>query len=126
VAAEVEWRHRDRGGARVRRTVPLRTAADGTWVAETTVRPDRLATLGTGTWDLRLRVRFRDGSSRRVAAHALAGPGLLRRCVMPSPWHGVVLVRPYATNSGALALRVAAGVRGAVPVLRGRLWRLLH
>lgn len=126
VAAEVEWRHRDRGGARVRRTVPLRTAADGTWVAETTVRPDRLATLGTGTWDLRLRVRFRDGSSRRVAAHALAGPGLLRRCVMPSPWHGVVLVRPYATNSGALALRVAAGVRGAVPVLRGRLWRLVH
>ncbi|MFI1421778.1 glycosyltransferase family 2 protein [Streptomyces sp. NPDC020731] len=125
-SVETEWRHRDRAGARVRRTVPLRTAPDGTWVAETTVRPDRLATLGTGTWDLRLRVRFRDGSSRRVAAHALAGPGLLRRCVMPSPWHGVVLVRPYATHSGALALRVAAGVRGIAPVLRGRLWRLLH
>ncbi|MFI2374018.1 glycosyltransferase family 2 protein [Streptomyces sp. NPDC018964] len=126
VAAEVEWRHRDQGGARVRRTVPLRTAADGTWVAETTVRPDRLAMLGTGAWDLRLRVRFRDGSSRRVTAHALAGPGLLRRCVMPSPWHGVVLVRPYATHSGALALRVAAGVRGVVPVLRARLRRLVH
>ncbi len=65
-------------------------------------------------------------SGRRVTAHALAGPGLLRRRAVPSPRHGVVLVRPYATHSGALALRVATGVRGVVSVLRGRLWRLLH
>ncbi|MGW3252268.1 glycosyltransferase family 2 protein [Streptomyces fungicidicus] len=125
-SVEVEWRHRDRDGTAVRRTVPLRAAPGHTWVAGTTVRLDRLATLGTGAWDLRLRVRFRDGSSRRVTAHALAGPGLLRRRAVPSPRHGVVLVRPYATHSGSLALRVATGVRGVVPVLRARLWRLLH
>ncbi|GAA2527491.1 MULTISPECIES: glycosyltransferase [Streptomyces] len=123
---EVEWRHREREGAAVRRTVPLRASAGGTWSAETTVPPDRLASVGTGTWDLWLRLRFRDGSSRRVTAHALAGPGLLRRRAVPSPRHGVVLVGPYATHSGALALRVATGVRGAASVLRGRLWRLLH
>ncbi|MFF8031235.1 MULTISPECIES: glycosyltransferase family 2 protein [unclassified Streptomyces] len=123
---EVEWRHRERDGVALRRTVPLRASGPDTWAAETTVRPDRLATLGTGAWDLRLRVRFRDGSSRRVTAHAPTGPGLLRRRAVPSPRHGVVLVRPYATHSGSLALRVATGVRGVVPVLRGRLWRLLH
>ncbi|MFF7855016.1 glycosyltransferase [Streptomyces sp. NPDC007904] len=123
---EVEWRHRDRDGVAVRRTVPLRPDAEGTWSAETAVRPARLAALGTGAWDLRLRVRFRDGSDRRVTAHALAGPGLLRRRAVPCARYGVVLVRPYATHSGSLALRVATGVRGVVPVLRGRLWRLLH
>ncbi|GAA3493641.1 hypothetical protein GCM10019016_007400 [Streptomyces prasinosporus] len=125
-SVEAEWRHRGRDGAAVRRTLPLRASADGTWSAEAAVPPDRLAAFGTGTWDLWLRVRFRDGSSRRVTAHALAGPGLLRRRAVPSPRHGVVLVGPYATHSGALALRVATGVRGATSVLRGRLRRLLH
>ncbi|MER5996366.1 glycosyltransferase family 2 protein [Streptomyces viridosporus] len=125
-SVEVEWRHRERDGVAVRRTVPLRASAGGVWSAETAVPPNRLAAIGTGAWDLRLCVRFRDGSGRRVTAHALAGPGLLRRRAVPSPRHGVVLVRPYATHSGALALRVATGVRGVVSVLRGRLWRLLH
>ncbi|MGC3003691.1 glycosyltransferase family 2 protein, partial [Streptomyces sp. G35A] len=44
---EVEWRHRDRDGVAVRRTVPLRPDAEDTWSAETAVRPARLAALGT-------------------------------------------------------------------------------
>ncbi|MYS31021.1 transferase, partial [Streptomyces sp. SID7804] len=79
---------------------------------------------GGGAWDLWLRLRFRDGSGRRVTAHALTGPGLLRRRALPSPRHGLVLVHPYATHSGSLALRVAPGVRGVVRVLRDRLRRL--
>ncbi|MDT0404267.1 MULTISPECIES: glycosyltransferase family 2 protein [Streptomyces] len=125
VSVEVEWRHREREGAVDRDTLPLRAAADGTWAAAAPVRLDRLATLGAGAWDLRLRVRFRDGSSRRVTAHALAGPGLLRRSAVPSARHGVVLVRPYATHSGSLALRVAAGVHGVVPMLHAGLRRLI-
>ncbi|CAM5684395.1 Glycosyltransferase involved in cell wall biosynthesis OS=Streptomyces griseomycini OX=66895 GN=FHS37_005269 PE=4 SV=1 [Streptomyces griseomycini] len=125
-AVEVEWRHREPDGAAVRRTVPLRASDGDTWSAETAVPSDPLAAIGAGTWDLRLRVRFRDGSDRLVTAHALAGPGLLRRRAVPSPRHGVVLVGPYATHSGALALRVATGVRGVTSVLHGRLRRLLH
>ncbi|MBT3153047.1 glycosyltransferase family 2 protein [Streptomyces sp. CHD11] len=124
---EVEWRHRDRAGVTVRRTVPLRVSSAGnTWTAQTPVHPERLASLAPGAWDLRLRLRFRDGSTRRVTAHALAGPGLLRRDALPSLRHGVVLVHPYATHSGSLALRVAAGLRGIAPVLHGRLRRLPH
>ncbi|MER7402231.1 glycosyltransferase family 2 protein [Streptomyces sp. NPDC000070] len=124
-AVEVEWRHRDDGEAVVRRTTALVPSA-GTWSAETTVDLAALAAPGVGTWDLRLRIRFRDGVSRDVTAHALTGAGLLRRSAVPSARHGVVLVQPYATHSGALALRVAPGVRGVLSVVRGRLRRLLH
>ncbi|KES03603.1 transferase [Streptomyces toyocaensis] len=120
---EVEWRHRDGTGPAVRRTLPLRPSAGGTWTARTPVRLDRLASLATGTWDLRLRVRFRDGTTRRVTAHALAGPGLLRRHALPSLRHAVLLVHPYATHSGSLAVRVATGTRGITPLLRARLRR---
>ncbi|WDV52085.1 glycosyltransferase family A protein [Streptomyces coeruleorubidus] len=124
-AVEVEWRHRDDGDEAVRRTAALVPSA-GTWSAETTVDLPALAATGVGTWDLRLRIRFRDGVSRDVTAHALTGAGLLRRSAVPSARHGVVLVQPYATHSGALALRVAPGVRGVLSVARGRLRRLLH
>ncbi|MEU5522406.1 glycosyltransferase [Streptomyces sp. NPDC047860] len=123
---EVEWRHRDGDGPALRRTVPLRASAEGTWSAETPVHLERLAALGTGAWDLRLRLRFRDGSTRRVTAHALAGPGLLRRHALASPRHGLILVHPYATHSGSLALRVATGVRGMTTALRSRLRRFLR
>lgn len=123
---EVEWRHRDREEAAVRRTVPLRASGEGTWCAQTPVPPERLAALGTGAWDLLLRLRFRDGSTRRATARALTGPGLLRRHALVSPRHGVVLVHAYATHSGSLALRVTTGVRGIAPVLRDRLRLLLH
>ncbi|WMD09096.1 glycosyltransferase family 2 protein [Streptomyces sp. FXY-T5] len=99
---------------------------DGTWSAETAVDLLPLAAPGVGIWDLRLRIRFRDGASRDVTAHALTGAGLLRRRAVPSARHGVVLVQPYTTHSGALALRVAPGVRGVLSVVRTRLRRLLH
>ncbi|UOB12496.1 glycosyltransferase [Streptomyces sp. HP-A2021] len=124
-AVEVEWRHRDDGDEAVRRTTELAPSA-GTWSAETTVDLPALAAPGVGTWDLRLRIRFRDGVSREVTAHALTGAGLLGRSAVPSARHGVVLVQPYATHSGALALRVAPGARGVLSVARGRLRRLLH
>ncbi|PNV34318.1 transferase [Streptomyces sp. DH-12] len=123
VDAEVEWRHRDRAGAALRRTVPLRPSADGAWTAEAPVPLERLAALGAGAWDLRLRLRFRGGAARTVSAHALTGPGPLRPRAVPSRRYGLVLVRPYATHGGALALRVAAGAHGVGRVLAGRLRR---
>ncbi len=85
-----------------------------------------LAAAGTATWDLYLRLRFRDGASPEVTAHARTGEGLLRRRALPSARHGVLLVQPYATHSGALALRTAPGPRGVTTVVRGRIRRLLH
>ncbi|MFI1165406.1 glycosyltransferase family 2 protein [Streptomyces sp. NPDC020801] len=119
----VEWRHRERGLTRRTATVALTPSADGTWAAETAVD---LAGLGAGTWDLRLHVRFADGTTREMTAHARTGPGLLRRRVVPSLLHGVLLVQPYATHSGALAVRMATGPRGVTSVLRGRLRRLFR
>ncbi|MFF7737166.1 glycosyltransferase [Streptomyces sp. NPDC007984] len=135
---DVEWRHRDDGDVVVggpRLTLAPCAVAPGTgetagspdaWSAEAAVDLLAPAAHGVGTWDLRLRIRFRDGASRNVTAHALTGAGLLRRRAVPSARHGVVLVQPYATHSGALALRVAPGVRGVLSVVRARLRRLLH
>ncbi|MEU6575958.1 glycosyltransferase family 2 protein [Streptomyces sp. NPDC046805] len=123
---EVEWRSRENEAAAPHRTTAAFSpspSSDGTWSAEVPVEP---AALGAGTWDLRLLVRFADGTRRALTAHAVEGPGLLRRRVLPSARHGVLLLQPYATHSGALALRVAPGLRGAMTVVRGRLRRLLH
>ncbi|BCL20842.1 glycosyltransferase family 2 protein [Streptomyces tuirus] len=150
---DVEWRHRDDGDVVIRgASVTLAPCAaasgaeetagsggqgssagsassggsDGAWSAEADVDLLALAAPGVGTWDLHLRIRFRDGASRDATAHALTGAGLLRRRAVPSARHGVVLVQPYTTHSGALALRVAPGVRGVLSVVRARLRRLLH
>lgn len=135
---DVEWHARDDDRTRGRTTVALTpcdadsaSTADtedtgdtaGTWSAEV---PVGLAGLGSGTWDLRLTLRFADGGQREVTAHALAGAGRLRRRAVPSAVHGVLLVQPYATHSGALAVRVATGLGGVLRVLRDRLRRLLH
>ncbi|MEU9900612.1 glycosyltransferase family 2 protein [Streptomyces phaeochromogenes] len=93
------------------------------WTAEAAVD---LAALGSGTWDLRLRLRFHDGTSRETTAHAVAGPGLLRRSVVRNGRHGLLLVQPYATHAGSLALRLAPGWRGMTTVVRRRMRRLLH
>ncbi|MBQ0848643.1 glycosyltransferase family 2 protein [Streptomyces sp. BH-SS-21] len=93
------------------------------WTAEA---PADLAALGSGTWDLRLCLRFHDGTTRETTAHASTGPGLLRRTILPSVRHGVLLVQPYATHAGSLALRIAPGLRGTAAVLGRRLKRLLH
>ncbi|MGW2741900.1 glycosyltransferase [Streptomyces sp. NPDC001450] len=123
---EVEWQSREDGRTHRRERTTFTptgpSGADG-WSAEV---PVDLAGLGAGTWDLRLTVRFADGASRDVTAHALSGAGRLRRHAVPSARHGVLLVQPYATHSGALALRVATGVRGVIAVAHGRLRRLLH
>ncbi|MFV0135681.1 glycosyltransferase family 2 protein [Streptomyces sp. HMX87] len=122
---EVEWRRRDDGRTASCRTAALAPAPDG-WRAVAPVDLAALAASGAGTWDLYLRLRFGDGASREVTAHARAGDGLLRRRAVPSARYGLLLVQSYATHSGALALRVAAGPRGAGAVVRGRLRRLLH
>ncbi|BCM67265.1 putative glycosyltransferase, secreted [Streptomyces sp. EAS-AB2608] len=120
---DVEWHARDDDRTRGRTTVALAPSGPDTWSAEV---PVDLAGLGSGTWDLRLTLRFADGAQREVTAHALAGDGRLRRRAVPSAVHGVLLAQPYATHSGALALRVATGLRGVLRVVRGRLRRLLH
>ncbi|MEU7424261.1 glycosyltransferase family A protein [Streptomyces sp. NPDC040750] len=120
---EARWHRREDDRVAVRTTaVPTASGAD-LWTAEV---PVDLAGLGEGTWDLRLTLRFADGAHRDVTAHALADAGRLRRHAVPSARYGVLLVQPYATHSGALALRVATGARGIVGVARGRLARLLH
>ncbi|MFE9452711.1 glycosyltransferase family 2 protein [Streptomyces sp. NPDC006739] len=120
---EVEWQARENKHTPLRTTVAFTAAGDQGWTAEA---PVDLNALGAGTWDLRLRLRFADGACRDVTAHAVAGAGLLRRHAVASARHGVLLVQPYATHSGALALRVAAGAQGATKVVRGRLRRLFH
>ncbi|WP_318203249.1 glycosyltransferase family 2 protein [Streptomyces sp. SCL15-4] len=116
--ADVEWRAREDDRTRGRTTVPFTPSGADTWAARV---PVDLAELGSGTWDLRLTLRFADGARREVTAHALPG----RRRAVPSAVHGVLLVQPYATHSGALAVRVAAGPRGVLRVARARLNRLL-
>ncbi|MFF9600678.1 glycosyltransferase family 2 protein [Streptomyces sp. NPDC014684] len=120
---DVQWRSRRDGRSARRATAAFAPAGPERWTAEVPVDPGGL---GTGTWDLRLTVRFADGAAREATAHALAGEGLLRRRAVPDARHGLVLVQPYATHSGALALRVATGVQGVVTVARGRLRRLFH
>ncbi|MFH9671195.1 glycosyltransferase family 2 protein [Streptomyces sp. NPDC017405] len=120
---EVVWQAREDDRTRGRTAAALTPSAADTWTAEV---PVDLAGLGSGTWDLRLTLRFADGTGREVTAHALAGPGRLRRRAVPSAVHGVLLVQPYATHSGALAVRVATGPGGVLRVLRGRLRRLLR
>ncbi|MGW0998106.1 glycosyltransferase [Streptomyces sp. NPDC002523] len=119
---EVEWRSRENGRVTHHTTTRFTPSRD-IWSAEV---PVDLAALGAGTWDLRLTVRFADGEQRDVTAHARGDVGRLRRRAVPDARHGLLLVQPYATHSGALALRVATGIRGAVSVVRGRLRRLLH
>ncbi len=120
---DVEWAARDDERTRGRTTVALAPSGTDSWSAEL---PVDLSGLGAGTWDLRVTVRFADGTQREATAHALAGAGRLRRRAVPSLRHGVLLVQPYATHSGALAVRVATGVRGVVRVARGRLRRLVR
>ncbi|TLS40268.1 glycosyltransferase family 2 protein [Streptomyces montanus] len=105
------------------RTGPEAVSRPRSWSAEV---PVDLVALGDGTWDLRLCVRFHDGTSRETTAHAVAGPGLLRRTAVPSGRRGVLLVQPYATHAGSLALRLAPGWRGMAAVARRRLKRLFH
>ncbi|MGW0704903.1 glycosyltransferase [Streptomyces sp. NPDC002643] len=123
-AVEVEFTERNDGRVGFTATAPWTAQPEfESWAADI---PLDLTALGNGTWDLRLRLCFRDGSHRETTAHAVAGTGLLRRSALPSARHGVLLAQPYATHAGALALRLAPGWRGLTEVVRRRLKRLLH
>jgi glycosyltransferase involved in cell wall biosynthesis len=124
MTVEAEFVERQTGRVGFAETAPLTVQPDSdTWSAEF---PLSLAALGGGTWDLRLRLRFKDGTDREATAHAVAGAGLLRRSALPSARHGVLLVQPYATHSGALAVRLAPGLGGLADVVRRRVKRLLR
>ncbi|OKI06112.1 transferase [Streptomyces sp. CB02923] len=102
-------------------------AGDG-WTAETSLDLGALVTLGkrgSGTldpWDLTARVHCEDGSVLHGALRA-TGPGL-RRHALPSARHGLLLAQPYATTGGALALRMASGLRTAWKIAARKLRRV--
>ncbi|MFE0102767.1 glycosyltransferase family 2 protein [Streptomyces sp. NPDC059009] len=122
-SVDVELADRSGRGPTLRRTAVFRPDGPDLWTAQVLVD---LGTLpGRGVWDVRLRLLFADGTARDSTARAVAGPGLLRRAVVPSRRRGVLLTHPYATQAGNLAVRVAPGVRGVAGIARGRLARLL-
>ncbi|GGR79342.1 transferase [Streptomyces aureoverticillatus] len=121
---DVELTRRGGGRPGLRRTAAFSPERPGeTWVAD--VRID-LAALDGDVWDLRLRLLFDDGTARETTARAVAGPGLLRRTVVPGGRRGVLLVQPYATQAGNLSVRLAPGARGVAGVARRRLARLVR
>lgn len=96
------------------------------WVAEVVLDIGALIERGTQSadpepWDLMAEVSCADGTGFRAALRA-TGPGLRRR-VLPSRRHAVLLVQPYATTGGALALRVASGLRSVWHIAARRLRR---
>ncbi|MFD7667579.1 glycosyltransferase [Streptomyces sp. NPDC059788] len=123
---EVELRRRADG-----RRGPVHTAAltpdpaGRGWTAETPLDLGALIPRGgTGApdpWDLTARVRCADGSELHGALRA-TGPGL-RRHALPSARHGLLLAQPYATTGGALALRMASGMRTAWQIAARKLRR---
>ncbi|MEU7582703.1 glycosyltransferase family A protein [Streptomyces sp. NPDC041068] len=122
VDVELIHRHGDRPS--LRRTAAFSAERPGeTWVA--TVLLD-LGSLDGGVWDVRLRLHFDDGTARDTTAQAVAGPGLLRRTVVPSRRRGLLLVQPYRTQAGNLSVRLAPGVRGVAGVAKRRLTRLIR
>ncbi|WP_269853160.1 glycosyltransferase family 2 protein [Streptomyces sp. RPT161] len=120
VAVDVEWTDRHTGRTITSHTTGLTPQASA-WTAEAPVHLTALAEGDLAVRDLRLTVHFADGG-RTVTAAQAAG-GALRRAAVLSRRGGALLVQPYATVDGALALRVAPGLRGAVSVLRRRLRR---
>lgn len=118
---DVELVPRGGEGPALRRTAAFNAGDDGgTWLTDVVLD---LGSLGGGVWDLRLRLHFGDGTTRDTTARAAAGPGLLRRTVLPSGRHGLLLAQPYATQAGNLAVRLAPGARGVAGVVRRRLVR---
>ncbi|WP_338697144.1 glycosyltransferase family 2 protein [Streptomyces sp. Q6] len=125
-SVDVEVVDRQRGTVTQRRTAAFSALPEDDDLWSATALLDLSALGRAGTWDIRLRLRFADGSLRETTAHAVRRPGLLRRVAVPSRRHGVLLAQPYATHSGALALRTASGLRGVASVVRRRAARLLH
>ncbi|MEU1630220.1 glycosyltransferase family A protein [Streptomyces sp. NPDC020096] len=120
VAVDVEWTDRHTGRTITSRTTRL-IALESAWTAEVPVDLTALADGDLAVRDLRLVVRYADGEQTLTAPQAVKGG--LRRTVVPSRHGGALLVQPYATVDGALALRIAPGLRGALSVLQRRLRR---
>ncbi|MGW4562405.1 glycosyltransferase family 2 protein [Streptomyces sp. NPDC004561] len=119
--ATVEFRHRVTDA--VHRCEAVWEAAPGGegWRALVTVDAAVLCEHGTiTTWDAWVTLAFRDGEP--VTRPLRAGAGL-RRLVRLGGRGRVLLLQPYATNSGCLALRVADGLVGMRSVVAGRLAR---
>ncbi|MER5684050.1 glycosyltransferase family 2 protein [Streptomyces sp. NPDC002205] len=101
---------------------------DGTWRADLPFDVREFADGPTGAgrsaaWDLRVTVRFDDG--RKVSAVPRLPERRMPRRVLLTR-RGLLLLQPYRTTSGDLAIRVAWGLRGAVEVAAGRLRRFLR
>jgi hypothetical protein len=119
--ATVEFRHRVTDTAH---------RCEGTWESlpggegrRAVVAVDAAALCEHGTittWDAWVTLTFRDG--RPVTRPLRAGSGL-RRLVRLGRRGRPLLLQPYATNGGCLALRVADGVVGMRTVVAGRLAR---
>ncbi|MFI6941637.1 glycosyltransferase family 2 protein [Streptomyces sp. NPDC050418] len=125
---DVELRDRAGVARTVRRTAAWRAGpgpGGGKWTAEVLIDLGALDP-SAAVWDLRLRVRFADGTHRETTGRAVAGPGVLRRTAVRDLRRGIRLVQPYATSGGNLAVRVAPGVRGVAQVLRRRAHRVVR
>lgn len=122
---DVELRDRATGRVGQRRSVALFPDGAG-WVAVPRLDLAALPASGGGlsVWDVRAVVRCARGRTV-VAGVRPVGPAP-RRTVLPSRRHGLLLVQPYTTGHGALAVRTAPGVRGATGVAAARLQRLLR
>ncbi|GAA1891425.1 glycosyltransferase family 2 protein [Streptantibioticus ferralitis] len=120
VAVDVEWTDRHTGRTITSSTTGL-SALESAWTAEVPVDLAALAGGELAVRDLRLVVHFADGEQTLTAAQAVKGG--LRRTMVPSRHGGALLVQPYATVDGAMALRIAPGLRGAWSVLQRRLKR---
>ncbi|MEU9097552.1 glycosyltransferase family 2 protein [Streptomyces sp. NPDC048361] len=122
--ADVEFVPRDGGESALTVTAPLRPT-DGGWSGQVSVPLAGLAAAGgrgTQIWDLRIRLHSAAGPGGRIAPRAQASG--LRRTAVPGSRYGVLLVQPYRTSSGSLAVRLAPGVQGAFGVVGGKLRRL--
>ncbi|MBH1932744.1 glycosyltransferase family 2 protein [Streptomyces sp. AV19] len=116
--AEVELRPRGGSWALVLRT-PLHPEGPG-WSARLRFGLGPLASYGTRTWEVRVRLHCAHGGVLRTAARA-TGPLPRGRVALPSLRYGVLLLRPHATGGGALAMRVVVGVGGALTAVARRL-----
>ncbi|MFJ7955128.1 glycosyltransferase family 2 protein [Streptomyces sp. NPDC096319] len=108
------------------------TGPDGTveaWTARVPVGLTGLA--GTGRrrgregvqlWDVQATVACANGESFTTSLRPPDGPQ--RRSVLPSSRYGVLLVQPYTTANGSLAVRIAPGARDGFRAVRARLRRL--
>ena len=108
---------RDRVGGEVlqRRTAALSADGDG-WRTDTSLDLPALAGRGLVARDLRVTLHCAGGESVETTPQAVRRG--LRRTAVPALRGGILLVRPYATVDGALALRLAPALHGLLMVLR--------